>query len=178
MILLPLVYFVLLWGSLSPIFERMNMFKSSGRMEGAANDTVIASGVKVEGDFTSAGNIVIEGEVIGSLKTDMDLVVGPDAKITASVVARNARISGEVRGNIVVAERMDLSGTARIVGDVQVKTLVIEAGAVLDGRCTMAGQRVVAESTESGNVSRATVATVIAETRGVKADRAARAATG
>lgn len=147
-------------------------------MEGAANDTVIAAGVKVEGDFTSAGNIVIEGEVIGSLKTDMDLVVGPDAKITANVVARNARVSGEVRGNMTIIERMDLSGTARIVGDVQAKTLVVEAGAVLDGRCTMAGQRVMTESAAPGSTPRATVSATIAETRGVKVDRAARAATG
>lgn len=120
------------------------MFKPTGRPETSGNDTVIAAGVKVEGDFTSAGNIVIEGEVLGTLRTDMDLVVGPDAKITANVTARNARIAGEVQGNLMVIERAELVATARIAGDLQAKVLVMEAGAILNGRCMMGTQTAIA----------------------------------
>lgn len=116
------------------------MFKPAARPESASNDTVIAAGVKVEGDFTSAGNIIIDGEVTGSLRTDMDLVVGPEAKITANITARNARIAGEVNGNVSVAERAELSATAKVRGDVQVRVLVMEAGAVLNGRCAMGAE--------------------------------------
>ncbi len=118
------------------------MFKPAARPESANNDTVIAAGVKVEGDFTSAGNIIIDGEVSGTLRTDMDLVVGPEAKITANVTARNARIAGEIRGNIAVTERAELVSTAKISGDVQARILVVEAGAVMNGRCTMGAEAV------------------------------------
>ncbi len=118
------------------------MFKPAARPESASNDTVIAAGVKVEGDFTSAGNIIIEGEVSGTLRTDMDLVVGPEAKITASVTARNARVAGEVHGNLSVTERAELTATAKVSGDVQARVLVMEAGAVLNGRCTMGAETV------------------------------------
>ena len=116
------------------------MFKPAARPESANNDTVIAAGVKVEGDFTSAGNIIIDGEVSGTLRTDMDLVVGPEAKITANVSARNARISGEVHGNLSVSERAELSATAKVSGDIQARILVMEAGAVLNGRCAMGAE--------------------------------------
>ncbi len=115
------------------------MFKQPARTESAGTDTVIAAGVKVEGDFVSAGNIVIDGEVSGTLKTAMDLIVGPDAKITADVSARSARIAGEVVGNVTASDRIELSATARVTGDIRAKVMVMEAGAVMNGRCAMGG---------------------------------------
>lgn len=113
------------------------MFKPTARPEPQSTDTVIAAGVKVEGDFVSAGNIVIEGEVIGTLKTDMDLVVGSEATITANISARSARVSGQIHGNMVIADRIELAATARVFGDIQAKIMVMEAGAVLNGRSAM-----------------------------------------
>lgn len=133
------------------------MFKPPVRNEQTGNDTVIASGVKVEGDFTSAGNIIIEGEVTGTLKTEMDLSVGPDAKITANVTARNARISGEMNGNITVTERAELSATARVTGDLQAKVMVVEAGAVLNGRCGVGPQAAASFATEAARPESAPV---------------------
>jgi len=100
-------------------------------------DTIIAQGVKVEGDFKSKGNIVIEGYVSGSVKTDNDLQVGEKAKISASVMAKNAYISGEVQGNIKVKEKIELSETSKIYGDIEAKTLIINAGAIFNGKCAM-----------------------------------------
>lgn len=152
------------------------MFKPGSKGESSSGDTVIAAGVKVEGDFTSAGNIVIEGEVVGMLKTEMDLVVGPDAKIVANVTARNARVAGEIRGNVVVGDRLDLVGTAKITGDVQAKILVVEAGAVLNGRCGMSESAVAQSSSESAEdePAQATAGGVLSQARVFKTQRAAR----
>lgn len=116
------------------------MFKSSAKEGVLSGDTVIAAGVKVEGDFTSEGNIVIEGEVVGSLKTAQDLQVGEHARIAAEVAASNARVAGEVRGNMTIREKLELSATARVQGDVQVKVLTVEAGAQLNGRVLMGAE--------------------------------------
>ncbi len=113
------------------------MFKSRASEGGSAGDTIIAAGVKVEGDFTSEGNIVIEGEVVGSLKTTQDLIVGEHARIVADVAAASARISGEVRGNMTVTDKLELAGTSRITGDVHARVLIVESGATLNGRVLM-----------------------------------------
>lgn len=118
------------------------MFKKENeRMSAATNnsssDTIIAMGVKVEGDFVSEGNVIIEGEVLGSLKTAQDLQVGERARISADVVATNARVSGEIHGNVVVREKLELTATSHVAGDVYAKILIMNAGAQLNGRVMM-----------------------------------------
>lgn len=116
------------------------MFKQPADREGGAaalKDTIIAGGVRVEGDFQSQGNIIVEGEVVGTLKTASDLFVGEQAKIHANVSAHNAKVSGEIRGNVKIKERMELSPTSRIIGDMRAKILIVEAGASVNGKISM-----------------------------------------
>jgi len=120
-------------------------------------ETVIAASVKLEGDFHSQGNVLIEGVVEGSLHTDRDLRVGERAKISANVSAANATIAGEIHGNLVVSERLELESTAHVFGDVRTKVLVIAAGAVVNGNLAM-GNEVVQESKGRGRVEKAAVA--------------------
>jgi cytoskeletal protein CcmA (bactofilin family) len=108
-----------------------------GREVGNEAETIIAASVKVEGDFTSQGNVLIEGVVEGSLKTERNLRVGEKAKINADVTAANATIAGEVRGNMNVTEKLELEPTARIFGDVKTKILTVSAGAEVNGRISM-----------------------------------------
>ena len=115
------------------------MFKKEGTLEGGIQDTIIAQGVKVEGEFVSQGNVVVEGEVHGTLHTERELRVGEAARIVANVVAENAVVSGEVQGNMKVNERLELTPTGRISGDIEAKVISIAPGAVLNGRCSMPG---------------------------------------
>jgi len=108
-------------------------------------ETVIAASVKLEGDFQSQGNVLIEGVVEGSLKTERDLRVGERARIAADVHACNATVAGEVRGNLVVAERLELEPTARIHGDVRTKVLVVASGATINGKLSMGAEQAAEE---------------------------------
>jgi cytoskeletal protein CcmA (bactofilin family) len=96
--------------------------------------TVIARGVKVEGDFASQGDVVIEGEVHGKIASAGMLTVGPEAVIKADVSANEASISGLIEGNLTVKTQAVLRGTARIKGDIVAERVTMEAGAALDGR--------------------------------------------
>lgn len=102
-------------------------------------ETVIAPSVRVEGDFVSAGDIRIEGAVAGSVDTKSDLMVGADAEITADVKSRNATISGTLHGNLRVSDRLELTKSAHVFGDVEAQILTVEAGAVIDGRLSIGG---------------------------------------
>lgn len=102
-------------------------------------ETVIAHGVRVEGEFNSEGNVVIEGDVQGIIRTAGDLRIGDASKITADVTAANAVIAGEVRGNITVAGKLELLATSKIIGDVAAETISVMAGSQINGRITMDG---------------------------------------
>jgi len=110
----------------------------------AADDveTVVGPSVNVEGDFASEGNIIVKGTVAGSVHTSRHLSVEQGAKITANVRAGSAKIAGEVKGNMKVKETLELTSTARVVGDIEVVTLVVEAGALIYGRVIMPGLEV------------------------------------
>ena len=96
--------------------------------------TIIAQGVRVEGDFTSQGDVQIEGEVQGHVATNGMLSVGPQARLTADVKAEQAVVAGSVEGNLTIGSHLDVKSTAKIVGDVSCETASIEPGATLNGK--------------------------------------------
>ena len=99
--------------------------------------TIIAQGVRVEGDFTSQGDVLIEGEVAGSVTTASALRVGETSHIRADVTAQAAVIAGVVEGNIRVAETLELLESSRVEGDIEAKVLSIASGAKVNGRISM-----------------------------------------
>ena len=102
-------------------------------------ETVVGPSVNVEGDFASEGNIVVKGTVSGSVFTSKHLTVEMGAKIIANVRAGSATIAGEVKGNMKIKESLELVSTSKVLGDIDVKNLKIEPGALLCGRVTMPG---------------------------------------
>lgn len=102
-------------------------------------ETVVGPSVIVEGDFASEGNILVKGTVSGSVKTARRLTVESGAKIMANVKAGDAIISGEVRGNVKVDGQLELTASARVLGDINCQILVVEAGALIQGKIAMNG---------------------------------------
>ncbi len=118
----------------------MAMFQKSATptaLDQPESETVIAPGVKVEGEVASKGNISVEGEVYGSIKTDQHLRIGRGAKIFANVKAQSAFVSGVVSGNIKIKDRLELTDTATIIGDVETKTIIIAEGGTIHGKVEM-----------------------------------------
>lgn len=115
------------------------MFTSPSRegMQPSAAETHIGPSVKVEGNFSGDGDVVIEGVLMGTLSTKGDVRVGTNAVIEAEVKAKNATIAGKVRGNITTSNHLKLMSTAGVSGDIKAMTLTIEEGAVVNGKIMM-----------------------------------------
>ncbi len=112
-------------------------------------ETVVGPSVNVEGDFASEGNIVVKGTVSGSVFTSKHLTVEMGAKIIANVRAGSATIAGEVKGNMKIKESLELVSTSRVIGDIEVKNLKVESGAMLYGKITMPGMEVNEKSVKT-----------------------------
>ncbi len=97
------------------------------------NDTIIGLAVKVRGDFQGKGNIVIEGELEGSLKTEGALFAGEKSIIIADIEAEEAKILGQVRGNIKLNGFLEIGAGAKIEGDIIAKHLAVAKGAAISG---------------------------------------------
>jgi len=100
-------------------------------------ETIIGPSVKVKGDFNGQGNIIVDGEVKGSLKTRSGLRIGDKAKVTANIEAKEAKIGGKIKGSIKVKGYLEITAAAKILGDIETSVLSVERGAILNGKCTM-----------------------------------------
>mgnify|MGYP003887064451 CR=1 FL=1 len=102
--------------------------------------TVIARGVKLEGNFVSEGDVHIEGDVEGHVKTSGNLMVGPVAVIAADVTAASATVAGMINGAVSVQKQLHIKATAKITGDIQCETIAVDAGAQLSGKLSVGGK--------------------------------------
>jgi len=114
------------------------MFSKENKLEKFKDaETIIGASIKVKGNFQGQGNIIIEGALEGSLKTEANLFIGDRAKVVASIESKDAVINGELRGNVKARGYLALGGTAKIFGDIQYTELSVEKGAVINGQLSM-----------------------------------------
>jgi cytoskeletal protein CcmA (bactofilin family) len=95
----------------------------------------IGKAVKVEGKVVSAEDLTIDGNVQGSIELGgHSLTIGPDADITADLVAKTVTISGKVTGNVMGVEKVDLQATGSVNGDITAPRFAMADGAMVTGR--------------------------------------------
>lgn len=117
----------------------MSMFQREAGVEVKDVETIIGSSVKVEGNFVGSGDIVVEGQVAGTLKTSKNLRVGEQAVIKADVDAANIVVAGEIRGHVNCSGRIEVLASGKIFGNVDTQTIAVAHGAILHGKVSMAG---------------------------------------
>jgi len=118
------------------------MFSKENKLEKFKDaETIIGASIKVKGNFQGQGDIIIEGALEGSLKTDANLFIGDKAKVVANIESRDAVINGEVRGNIKTRGYLALGETAKIYGDIQYTEISIEKGALINGQLLMLSEK-------------------------------------
>ena len=102
-----------------------------------ASTSVIDQGCELEGRLTFVGTLVLNGKFRGEIFSSDTILVGETGQLEAEVQVGVAIVSGQVTGNIIARERVELRGSARIFGDIVTPVLVLEEGVVFDGRCKM-----------------------------------------
>ena len=104
--------------------------------------TLIGEGAQLTGGFTAPGSARVDGHIGGDVAVEGTLIVGITGKITGNVTAEAVLIGGEVQGNIEAPQKAELTGTAKVMGDIKTAVIVIDENAVFHGKCDMeqAGQ--------------------------------------
>lgn len=93
---------------------------------------------RITGTIKFDGAMRVDGKVDGEIITDNgDLVVGEAGTVKADINTKSASIEGRVNGKITASDKVVLKQKARLIGDLQAKTLVVEEGVVFSGRCNV-----------------------------------------
>lgn len=108
----------------------------------AAISTLIADGTTIHGDVHFTGGLHLEGVIDGSIAADgadSMLTLTGNGRVNGEVRVSNAVVNGTVNGDLVVSERLELAGAARIEGNVHYKILEMAAGAQVNGKMLYQG---------------------------------------
>lgn len=98
---------------------------------------IIQHHTQINGDIHCKGDLRLDGIVKGNVKISGRLVMGHDALIEGIVECESAEISGKVYGDVQSKDTLHLKKHAFIQGDIYTKKLIVEAEAVLNGKCVM-----------------------------------------
>ena len=115
------------------------LWKKTGRRPPKTSDLTafIDEGSEIEGKYTFSGTVMLNGRFSGEIESRDTLIVGEKGVVNASIHAGAVVISGEVVGNVVATDRVELRGTARMFGDVEAPVVVVEEGVLFEGHCRM-----------------------------------------
>lgn len=97
----------------------------------------ISAGTVIVGTVNAEGDMRVEGKIIGTVTCSSRLVVSASGYIEGSIDAKNAIIEGEIKGNVVTREVLQIDKTGKVFGDIFTSKLVIQLGAVFTGSCKM-----------------------------------------
>ena len=94
--------------------------------------SIISTDLKVIGNLVSQGDVQVEGEIEGDVKS-RNLTIGETGSVDGEVNADVVQVSGTVRGRIN-AKTVTLAKSARVIGDIAHESLAMESGAHLEGQ--------------------------------------------
>lgn len=98
---------------------------------------VIDSGSEIEGKFTCTGTVMLNAKFHGEIMATDTLIVGDKGVVNGNIRAGSVVISGQVVGNVLAVERVELRRNARVFGDLESPVIVIEEGVLFEGHCRM-----------------------------------------
>lgn len=99
--------------------------------------TLLGKSVEMEGDFRAGGSVRVDGKINGNVTVTGTLIVGVTGSITGTVEAASALIGGEVLGDVIAPDRVELTETAKVWGDITTNVIVIDEHAIFQGKCNM-----------------------------------------
>ena len=90
-----------------------------------------------EGKLSFTGAARIDGNFKGEIFTAGVLIIGESAIIESNMHVAHVIISGEIRGNIIADDRIEIHAPGKVFGNIQAPTVIIDEGVVFEGNCRM-----------------------------------------
>lgn len=116
----------------------LGMDKKSARNGTNTVETLIGPRVVIRGDVQFSGGLYVEGKIFGKITAEEGsaavLTISEQGLIDGEVHAPVVVIAGSLHGDIHASERVELSPTAKVQGNVFYKVVEMAGGATLTGR--------------------------------------------
>jgi cytoskeletal protein CcmA (bactofilin family) len=122
-------------------FEKENTMANMtpGVMDGGDEKvtTVIADDLEIRGTVKFRSSLMTKGIIEGEIISDGLLIVGPTAKVSATITTKNLISHGVIEGDVTASDRAILKKTAVHTGNITTPSIIIESGSLFNGACIM-----------------------------------------
>lgn len=112
--------------------------RSDAEISGTGGLNLIGRGTVITGDINSSSNLRIEGEIIGNISCQDTITIAVSGTVKGNVSAKTVILGGKITGNMDVREKIMIESKGVINGEIRTRRLIIEEGAIFDGKCLMA----------------------------------------
>jgi cytoskeletal protein CcmA (bactofilin family) len=99
--------------------------------------TLIGSSIVIEGEISGDDDLVVQGTVKGKIALKESLFVETSGVVEADIETANVEVAGQVTGNVVAGDRVELKSDCKVVGDIRSPRILIADGAVFKGSVDM-----------------------------------------
>ena len=97
----------------------------------------ISEGTIIKGEIVSPNDIRIDGTFEGKVQSKGRVVIGESAHIIGDVICENVDLWGKLDGNVFVKSTLALKEGCKVNGNLHIKKLSVELGAIFNGSCKM-----------------------------------------
>lgn len=105
--------------------------------------SVLGPTLRFKGELTAAEDLLIQGQVVGSIKHTRRLTIGTHGKVKAKIEGHIVSIAGTVEGDVQAKTSVAVTGTGCLTGDVHAPSVSIVDGADFNGNVSMdTGKRI------------------------------------
>ncbi|MDP9120244.1 MAG: polymer-forming cytoskeletal protein [Acidobacteriota bacterium] len=94
-------------------------------------------GSHLHGELRFDAHFRVHGKLTGTVVSDGELVVGDGGEVDGEIRVGQVLVSGTVRGTITASRRIQIAATGKMFADLDTPSLIIEDGALFEGRCAM-----------------------------------------
>lgn len=127
------------------------MVRNDGRKRANVQETTVTSVLgadcTVRGEVRCSGTVRIDGAVEGTIEAEDTIMIGQNAKVNASLHAKQIIIGGEVHGNVTAEDTLEIQSTGSLYGDIQASKLTMALGVIFQGSCVTGDAKHEAERT-------------------------------
>jgi len=102
-----------------------------------AMDTVLGEFTSFTGNIESEGSVKVLGRVEGDIRASGDVYIEPTSTVNGNIYGSNVYISGTINGNVLSKGLLNLTSQAKLIGDIEVNSIVTDEGAIFQGTCRM-----------------------------------------
>jgi cytoskeletal protein CcmA (bactofilin family) len=99
---------------------------------------ILSRGVSIKGSVKFLSELVIDGEVEGTIDSPGKLSIGEHAQIKGEIKAKSVTVRGIIEGNILATERCELAAGCTLRGDIEAPRLVVDENATFFGSAKVA----------------------------------------